>query len=225
MTKVDKLKNILIDAWSKETCSPGLRNEWSKENPSLGQCAVTALIVNDFFGGEIMRCMASSGSHYYNMIDNELVDLTKEQFLGEEPLYDDGKERTREYLLGNEDTKKRYLLLKKNLLETNKMKLIHSETMLRNLKEVQKESIKRYLAQFNGKSNNYIYAATTSPTFERLLKLQVIIDEYERYVANLKGIGYITKFGKIAYSRIDLDYWNNIYDCVNPTAEELRMTL
>lgn len=113
-----ELKEFLIDSWTKETCSPGLKDEWSEDNPSLGQCAITALIVNDFFGGKIMRCMASSGSHYYNLIDDELIDLTVEQFLGEIPLYAEGQERTREYLLGNEDTRNRYLLLNKNLKES-----------------------------------------------------------------------------------------------------------
>ena len=65
-----------------------------------------------------MRCMASSGSHYYNIIDDELVDLTVEQFLGEIPQYEHGEERTRDYLLSNEDTKNRYLLLNRNLQET-----------------------------------------------------------------------------------------------------------
>ena len=92
-----------------------LRDSWTVDNPSLGQCAITALVINDMFGGKIMRCMASSGSHYYNMIDDNLIDLTVEQFHGEIPLYDEGEERTREYLLGNEDTKNRYLLLLKNI--------------------------------------------------------------------------------------------------------------
>ena len=113
--ELGELKSYLIDAWDKDTCSPGLRSSWDESNPSLGQCAITALIVNDYYGGKIMRCIASSGSHYYNMIENELVDLTVEQFLGEIPEYEKGEERTREYLLGNEDTKSRYLLLNKNL--------------------------------------------------------------------------------------------------------------
>ena len=112
---IKELKKLLMGAWTLDTCSPGLRDKWNKENSSLGQCAITALIVNDFFGGKIMRCMASTGSHYYNMLDDELVDLTVEQFLGEIPEYENGEERTREYLLGNEDTKKRYLLLNSNL--------------------------------------------------------------------------------------------------------------
>ncbi len=114
--EVSELKNLLMQSWSVETCAPGLRSEWNEENPSLGQCAITALIVNDYFGGKIMRCMASSGSHYYNIIvDDSLVDLTVEQFLGEIPDYANGEERTREYLLGNEDTKNRYLLLNRHL--------------------------------------------------------------------------------------------------------------
>ena len=113
--ELGELKQLLMQSWNIETCAPGLRDKWSEENPSLGQCAITALIVNDFFGGKIMRCMASTGSHYYNLVDDELIDLTVEQFLGEIPQYENGEERTREYLLGNVDTKNRYLTLNNHL--------------------------------------------------------------------------------------------------------------
>lgn len=131
-----ELKQFLSSSWSLETCSPGLIDNWSLNNKALGQCAITALIVNDYFGGKIMRCMTSSGSHYYNLIAGEIVDLTVEQFLGETPKYEYGKERTREYLLSNEDTKKRYLLLKSKLekiiveekeLRENRMKICIKE--------------------------------------------------------------------------------------------------
>ena len=125
--EIRELKQLLMQSWNFETCSPGLRDKWSEENPSLGQCAITALIVNDFFGGKIMRCMASSGSHYYNIVDDELVDLTVEQFLEEIPDYENGEERTREYLLSNEDTKNRYLILNKNLQKTIGDKLTPEE--------------------------------------------------------------------------------------------------
>ena len=113
---IEELKELLIESYSEDTCLPGLKKQWSKENPTLGQCAITAMAVYDLFGGKIMRCMVSSGSHYYNIIDDHIVDLTADQFLGEKPLYEEGTERTREYLLSNEDTKKRYLILLKNLL-------------------------------------------------------------------------------------------------------------
>ena len=115
--KLEELESKLKKSWSKDTCSPGLKNDWCSDNPSMGQCAITALVVNDFLGGKIMRCMASTGSHYYNLIDNEIVDLTVSQFLGEIPEYEKGAERTREYLLGNEDTRNRYLKLLNNLRE------------------------------------------------------------------------------------------------------------
>ena len=113
-----ELKQLLTSSWSSETSSPGLSSEWNEENASLGQCAITALIVNDIFGGKIMRCMAPSGSHYYNVIENQIVDMTVEQFLGEIPDYDNVEERTREYLLSNKDTKKRYEKLLYNLKQS-----------------------------------------------------------------------------------------------------------
>lgn len=113
--EIKNLKQTLKNIWSKETCSPSLKDNWNKNNPSIGQCAITSLLVNDLYGGKIMRCMIDCGSHYYNLINNKIIDLTVEQFLGEIPKYELGEERTREYLLSNEDTKNRYLLLKSRL--------------------------------------------------------------------------------------------------------------
>ena len=130
--EIECLKILLNNAWKQDTCSPELRNEWSEDNPSLGQCAITALIVNDIFGGKIMRCMASSGSHYYNLINDKIIDLIIEQFQGEIPKYEEGQERTRENLLSNEDTKKRYEKLLYNLkqlirqIQGEKFRLIDS---------------------------------------------------------------------------------------------------
>ena len=107
---VEELKNILSKSWSRETCSPSLKDDWTNENSALGQCAVTALIVNDFMGGKIMRCMCETGSQYYNLINNEIIDLTSSQF-NKIPDYTKAEERTREDLLSNIDTKNRYLIL------------------------------------------------------------------------------------------------------------------
>lgn len=111
---LNEVKEMLEKAWTKETCSIGLKDSWIEDNKALGQCAVTTLIVNDFLGGKIMRCMCETGSHYYNLINNEVIDLTSSQF-NIIPDYQMGEERTREYLLSNEDTKNRYLLLLKNV--------------------------------------------------------------------------------------------------------------
>ena len=107
----EEVKSIIKISWTKETAFPGCQEEWSEQNPSLGQCAVTSLIVNDFFGGKIMRCMCNGISHYYNLINGEIVDLTVDQFEGQIPNYIESEERTRDYLLSSGDTKARYYLL------------------------------------------------------------------------------------------------------------------
>lgn len=114
---IEELKFLLLKSWTKETCSPGYREEWSSENPSLGQCAITAMAVHELFNAKIMRCMTPTGSHYYNMINDQIVDLTVEQFGGCIPDYEHGEERTYQYLYENADTRSRYEQLMDNLKE------------------------------------------------------------------------------------------------------------
>ncbi len=103
-----EILDIISMSWSKETCYPTLQDKWSESNPSLGQCAITSLVVNDYCGGKIMRCMVDGISHYYNLINDQVFDLTSSQFMGIMPEYNKGEERSRECLLSNDDTKKRY---------------------------------------------------------------------------------------------------------------------
>lgn len=114
---MEEIYKILEKSWSAETCFPNGQKLWTEENPSFGQCAITALVLNDLLGGKIMRCMCGKTSHYYNFINDEIVDFTKDQFIGEIPDYDKGEERTREYLLSSEDTKNRYEKLLKKVYE------------------------------------------------------------------------------------------------------------
>ena len=60
-----------------------------------------------------MRCMSETGSHYYNLINNEIIDLTSSQFK-QIPDYENSEERSRDYLLSNIDTKNRYKILLNN---------------------------------------------------------------------------------------------------------------
>lgn len=82
---LDTLKQALEKSWSKETSADP--EGWSPQNAAFGQCAVTALIVNDFFGGKLVRVVAKNESenvdvsHYYNeLADGSIVDLTRSQF-------------------------------------------------------------------------------------------------------------------------------------------------
>lgn len=117
---IAKIKEALIKAWSRETCYPSLQDKWTPENPSLGQCAVTALVIQDLFGGEIVYCKHLH--HYWNKLpDGTELDLTREQFGEDANPCPDGIAQ-REYLLESErakeaQTPQRYQLLKHKLNE------------------------------------------------------------------------------------------------------------
>jgi hypothetical protein len=114
------MENVLKKAWSKETCYLPDQEKWNNQNPAFGQCAVTALIVQDFFGGEILYCVHYH--HYWNRLPNgEEIDLTRSQFGNKiRPCAD--KVVPREYILESEPAKKvktleRYLLLRNKVDE------------------------------------------------------------------------------------------------------------
>lgn len=65
----------LSKAWSLDTSS-----KWSVEKPALGQCSVSALVVQDVFGGELLKTRIGGSWHFYNLIDGRRFDLTAEQF-------------------------------------------------------------------------------------------------------------------------------------------------
>jgi hypothetical protein len=102
---IDELRNLLERAWDGETsASP----DWTPANPSLGQCAITALVVRDWFDGELLRCPIPGNSHYWNRLPNGVeVDLTADQF--DSPVDRvDIQTRTPEELLANPSTFERY---------------------------------------------------------------------------------------------------------------------
>ena len=73
--------NKLKNAWCKESCSPSLRESWPNGNIAKGQCFVTAIAVQETFGGEVFELKISENEiHYYNVINGEVVDLSSEQF-------------------------------------------------------------------------------------------------------------------------------------------------
>lgn len=65
----------LSKAWSLDTSS-----KWSAERPALGQCSVTALVVQDVFGGKLLKTPVGGSWHFYNLVDGRRFDLTAEQF-------------------------------------------------------------------------------------------------------------------------------------------------
>jgi hypothetical protein len=110
----------LRQAWCRETAHSSYQNKWTEANPSMGQCCVTALVIQDQYGGDIYSCKVGRNSHFINIIDDRIIDKTAEQFGGTGRVqYINGSfvKRSREALLKNKDVKTRYELLKARLEE------------------------------------------------------------------------------------------------------------
>jgi hypothetical protein len=88
------LERAIRQSWSIETCDPTDVPEWTPSNPSRGQCAVTALVVHDLLGGQLLEAEVDrsdgsrQGYHYWNRLPGFDVDLTREQFASHEIVQD-----------------------------------------------------------------------------------------------------------------------------------------
>ena len=73
-------------SWTLDSCDPTDAPEWTPDNPSRGQCAVTALVVHDLLGGQLLEAEVRNadgspqGFHYWNRLAGVDVDLTRSQF-------------------------------------------------------------------------------------------------------------------------------------------------
>jgi hypothetical protein len=120
---LEKFVQTLRSICAKETAAGGGKG-WTSDNPTFGHCAVASLLVQDLFGGDLLRVslegteFAEGRSHYFNRLpDGTVIDVTREQFQGRLPENLPAQERTREYVIGNIDTCQRYLALRARLLD------------------------------------------------------------------------------------------------------------
>ena len=108
--------DALSHIWCEYTCAPRLRNEWSKDNITLGQCSITAFLVQDIFGGRVFGVLRPGGNyHCYNVIDGVTFDLTSEQFGDEKLNYEDNPQQLREVHFAKQEKKERYEYLRDEL--------------------------------------------------------------------------------------------------------------
>lgn len=115
--RLDEVMDAIGFAWDKKTAY-GWGKRWTIERPEVDQCAVTALVLQDYFGGKLLRCETDVGSHYWNEFENGIqFDATVKQFeyTGEVPDRSTVITRPRSYLLKNRDTAERYIILKKRV--------------------------------------------------------------------------------------------------------------
>ena len=83
-----QIERAIRAGWSADTCSPDdvERELWNVDNPAWGQCDITALVVNDLLGGdlvlgEVFHDGGQQGYHWWNRLPGGVeIDLTREQF-------------------------------------------------------------------------------------------------------------------------------------------------
>lgn len=80
----------LRKSWGQDTCAPEDMADWTPDNPARGQCATTAVVLHDYFGGCLVRGdVIVDGRqvdfHWWNRLpDGVEIDATIEQFRPEE---------------------------------------------------------------------------------------------------------------------------------------------
>lgn len=82
------IENALRTSWAAATCSPDdlARADWTSANPAWGHCDITALVVNDILGGdlvvgEVRLGGEQHGYHWWNRLPSGMeIDLTRDQF-------------------------------------------------------------------------------------------------------------------------------------------------
>lgn len=114
-TPID-LYDALSQIWCADTCAPRMRQNWTPENQTLGQCSITAFLAQDIFGGKVYGVPRSGGNfHCYNVVGDCRFDLTSEQFGDEILVYEGNPEQFREVHFAKEEKRLRYEYLKKEL--------------------------------------------------------------------------------------------------------------
>lgn len=101
---IENIQELLLDCYSKE----------DNLDESNEICAITSLIINDYFGGVILKNNKDGISHYYNLIENEIIDLTPGEF-NCDINYENYQIVDRQEIL-TEEIKNGYNILKKKII-------------------------------------------------------------------------------------------------------------
>ncbi len=112
------LYDALLGIWCRYSCAPRLRDKWSPDNPTLGQCSITAFLVQEIFGGKVLGVLRPGGNyHCFNQVGTAIFDLTSEQFGNEVLDYSNAPEQLREVHFAGSEKLRRYTYLRDRLLD------------------------------------------------------------------------------------------------------------
>ena len=105
--------DLLSGIWCADTCAPRMRGDWSPENKTLGQCSITAFLLQDIYSGEVRGVPLGDGNyHCFNVVGGCVFDLTSEQFGDRKLDYENCPEQERSVHFAKAEKKERYEKLK-----------------------------------------------------------------------------------------------------------------
>lgn len=118
--RLKELRKKLEKAWCRDTC--WYKSDFYPKVPSGGQCFVTAMVVQDIFGGELVQGTVQqidgNMSHYWNRLPNgQEFDLTSDQFVEGDGIHCHPLAIKSNRLCNPNRRCKRYLLLKKRIVD------------------------------------------------------------------------------------------------------------
>ena len=109
------LYDALSHVWCRYTCTPRMRKDYETSHMTLGQCAITAFLAQDIFGGDVCGIpLEEGGYHCFNVVEDHVFDITSEQFR-EKLNYENTIPQSREIHFQRKEKEERYQYLKKQL--------------------------------------------------------------------------------------------------------------
>ncbi len=189
---IANIQEKLLECYSKDLCYSKVKDKWSEENKSLGMCAITSLIINDYFDGDICKIYVDGNSHYFNLIENKIIDLTSNQY-DFKIDYKNYQIVSREEIL-TPDTMVRYKTLKKRLIKAL-LKQVDEDYLCKNLVKIKFSSLdindsffdslkmdyKEFISWYEKKKQEEVYCYKEENKILGLLVLKIEEPELEDY--------------------------------------------
>lgn len=91
---LNEVEGAFRRSWGRDTCDEHDLPQWRADNRARGQCGVTALVLRELVGGDlvfgdVLSAGVRIGGHWWNRLPGGLdVDLTREQFHPHEVVTD-----------------------------------------------------------------------------------------------------------------------------------------
>ena len=139
--------DLLSGIWCADTCAPRMRKDWTPENRTLGQCSITAFLIQDIYGGKVYGVPLGDGNfHCFNDVDGCVFDLTSEQFGDTQLDYANCPEQDRSVHFAKAEKKERYEKLRDALIGVLSRTIVTERLILRPFSTSDAADVLEYLA-------------------------------------------------------------------------------